>query len=317
MTQRPNAHEKRDPRHFGPLAVWSDGALSEAGGGVAKKNHFRFPSRRTSHMKWTQEAEAAVRKVPFFVRKKVRARVEKEAAEAGAPVVTLAEVRTTQARFLKTMSSDVKGYQVDICFGPNGCPNRANLADRLLERVEARLREADLRGFLEKRVAGKLKFHHEFRITFADCPNACSQPQIKDVGIIGACLPAVTAEPCTRCGACETACRENAVVMAEDGPPAIDMDRCLACGQCMDACPTGTLERGESGFRVQLGGKLGRHPRLARELPGIFSEDRVLGIVDGCLDLYKTRSARGQRFAQLFTEDDYAEFSRRFCSGEK
>ncbi len=31
-------------------------------------------------MKWTPEAEKAVKKVPFFVRKRVRARVEKEAA---------------------------------------------------------------------------------------------------------------------------------------------------------------------------------------------------------------------------------------------
>ena len=28
-----------------------------------------------------------------------------------------------------------------------------------------------------------LKFHHEFRVTVADCPNSCSQPQIKDIGI--------------------------------------------------------------------------------------------------------------------------------------
>jgi len=34
-------------------------------------------------MKWTPEAEVTIKKVPFFVRKKVRLRVEKEAAEAG------------------------------------------------------------------------------------------------------------------------------------------------------------------------------------------------------------------------------------------
>ena len=31
------------------------------------------------NMQWTPEAEDAIKKVPFFVRKKVRARVEKEA----------------------------------------------------------------------------------------------------------------------------------------------------------------------------------------------------------------------------------------------
>ena len=49
-------------------------------------------------MKWTEEAEDAIRKVPFFVRKKVRKRVEKEAAGAGKTQVTLAGVKNTQAR---------------------------------------------------------------------------------------------------------------------------------------------------------------------------------------------------------------------------
>ncbi|MGD9332960.1 MAG: sulfite reductase, partial [Desulfobacterales bacterium] len=44
-------------------------------------------------MKWAPEAEKAIKKVPFFVRKRVRARVEKEAEAGGKPVVTLAEVK--------------------------------------------------------------------------------------------------------------------------------------------------------------------------------------------------------------------------------
>jgi hypothetical protein len=49
-------------------------------------------------MKWTAEAEELLKKVPFFVRRKVRARVEKEAREAGIPVVSPAEVTATQKR---------------------------------------------------------------------------------------------------------------------------------------------------------------------------------------------------------------------------
>ncbi|MBI9085719.1 MAG: 4Fe-4S binding protein [Desulfobacterales bacterium] len=263
-------------------------------------------------MKWSQEAEEAVKKVPFFVRKKVRARVEKEAAQAGAAGVTLAHVKTTQARYLKNMSSEIKGYQIDTCFGHNGCSNRAVLSDDLVARVEARLFDADLIGFLKERVAGELKFHHEFRVTFADCPNACSQPQIKDMGIIGACLPMVTEATCTQCGACEAACREGAVTMNPEVPPTIDWKKCLACGQCMAACPTQTLEKGKSGFRLHLGGKLGRHPQLARELPGIFTEDEVMAVLNACLALYKEKSTHGQRFAELFTEADFQEFSKRF-----
>ena len=162
-------------------------------------------------MDWTQEADEAVKKIPFFVRKRVKARVEKEARDAGKKSVSLADVKNTQARYLKNMASEVKGYQVETCFGPSGCPNRAVAGDRLLEQIERLMAKEDIGGFLKAHVKGELKFHHEFRVTLADCPNACSQPQIKDIGIIGACSPEITAEPCSRCEACVDACREDAI----------------------------------------------------------------------------------------------------------
>ena len=263
-------------------------------------------------MKWTAEADTAIRKVPFFVRKKVRARVENETRQAGKNEVSLADVKATQARYLKNMSREIKGYQIDTCFGPGGCPNRASIGDALLEKIEGMLKAQDLLGFLKERVSGDLKFHHEFRVTLADCPNACSQPQIKDVGIIGACLPRLTIEECTRCEACVEACKEGAVALdGDDGPPAVDSQKCLACGQCMAVCPTGTLAEGKKGFRVLLGGKLGRHPRLARELPGIYSEEGVLEIVKDCIAFYKENSRGGERFAELLTVAAFDDICRR------
>ena len=182
-------------------------------------------------MQWTQEAEDAVKKVPFFVRKRVKARVEKEARQAGKKEVSLADVQTTQARYLKNMASEVKGYQVETCFGPGGCPNRAIVSDPLLEKIETLLKEEDILGFLREHVSGELKFHHEFRVTLADCPNACSQPQIKDIGIIGACAPQTTAEACTLCEACVEACKEDAITLSSrEECPQIDTDRCLSYG---------------------------------------------------------------------------------------
>jgi dissimilatory sulfite reductase (desulfoviridin) alpha/beta subunit len=163
-------------------------------------------------------------------------------------------------------------------------------------------------------VRGELKFHHEFRATLADCPNACSQPQIKDIGIIGVAVPETTNEACSLCGACTESCAEHAIALAQGGnPPGIDTRRCLNCGQCIRACPTGTIAEGWSGYRVQLGGRLGRHPRLARELPGIFNADQTIEILQACLELYKTRSRHGERFAHLFQESDFEDFARRFC----
>jgi dissimilatory sulfite reductase (desulfoviridin) alpha/beta subunit len=260
-------------------------------------------------MKWSPEAEEAIKKVPFFVRKRVRARVEKEASATGRPVVSLADVKATQKRFLSNMSREVKGYRLDTCFGPSGCPNRAIDSSSLLARIETELKNADLLGFLKERVGDNLKFHHEFRLTIADCPNACSQPQIKDIGIIGACLPAITEAECTECEACVEVCKEDAVEIVSGSGPRIDMEACLSCGQCIPVCPTATLAEGRSGYRIQLGGKLGRHPQLAREVPGLFAEDQVIEMVKTCLDYYKQNSRNGERFAQFMTEAAFTELS--------
>lgn len=265
-------------------------------------------------MRWTADAEAAIKKVPFFVRKKVRLRVEKEAREEGLAVVTLTEVKATQRRYLTKMDKEVKGYQIDGCFGPSDCPNRVGTDDELITKLEEILKAAELRSFLRKKVKGDLKFHHEFRVTIADCPNACSQPQIKDLGIIAACLPAISAEPCTQCRACVQTCREGAISVKadKDSKPKIDVAACVACGQCITVCPSKTLIEGAKGYRVQVGGKLGRHPQLARELNGIYSTDQVLTLVEKCIDLYKSRSTHGQRFGELLTNRDIQHLSRIF-----
>jgi dissimilatory sulfite reductase (desulfoviridin) alpha/beta subunit len=258
------------------------------------------------NMDWSNEADDAVKKVPFFVRKKVRARVEEQARKAGRTVVSLADLKTAQARFLAKMSEEIKGYQVDTCFAASGCPNRAIQSDGLLERVEKLLANADLLTFLKERVNGNLKYHHEFRITFADCPNACSQPQIKDIGILGAILPEITDIECSRCDACIETCPDDCISMETDKDvPHIDMQSCMVCGKCIAACPTGTITEKQKGYRIQLGGKLGRHPRLARELPGIYPEDKVLEIVEYCISFYKQHSIKGQRFAEIFKSSDF------------
>jgi dissimilatory sulfite reductase (desulfoviridin) alpha/beta subunit len=264
-------------------------------------------------MEWTEDAEAAMRKVPFFVRAKVRARVEAEVQAAGRRLVTLEEVEASRRRFVSGMSREVKGYQVDGCFAAGGCPNRIGDATRLLERIEAVLEGADLLAFLKSTVDGPLKFHHEFRVSLAECPNSCSQVQIKDIGILAACAPRLTGIPCSACGGCVEACPDDAVHLDDPGPPRIDRTLCMRCGRCIAACPTGTLAEGETGYRVQLGGKLGRHPRLARELPGIYTADQVIEIVRACVALFKEKSRGGRRFAEVLDDAAFEGLARRFA----
>lgn len=269
-------------------------------------------------MKWNADAEAAIRKVPFFVRKKVRATIEAQVRELGRDTVTAEDTARARKKFMSSMASDIKGYQCDTCFGASGCPNRIRISDTLVQDLETVLAEAGLLEFLKSTVTGDLKYHHEFRVTTADCPNACSQPQIKDMGIISARVPRVSGQECTGCNACVNVCRDAAISLDDavslnkttgsptpDNPtPVIDPDLCQKCGQCIDACPAGCLEEAASGYRVQLGGRLGRHPRLAMELDGIHSSQEVLTILKNALALYKSRSTNGTRFSHILTPAD-------------
>jgi anaerobic sulfite reductase subunit C len=258
-------------------------------------------------VKWSHDAEQAIKKVPFFVRKKVRQKVEAYAAQKGKPAVDLTDVEELKKKFLSKggMESAIKGYEVATCFGPSGCPNVAHSTELLSREIEAILKEADLLSFLKANVKGDLKFHHEFRVVLADCPNACSRPQIVDIGIIGAVRPGLCDEECIQCNACVAACKEEAVSLDDkNGLPVIDDSKCLACAKCIHDCPTGTLVAQQKGYRVMLGGRLGRHPRLAMEVDGILSHDQVIRIVKNCVRFYREHSKNGQRFSHILQSVD-------------
>ena len=258
-------------------------------------------------MKWSEEAETAIKKVPFFVRKKVRKKVEAFAGEKGKAAVDLSDLNELKKKFLSKggMEKEIKGYEVTTCFGGSGCPNTAFSITELAKELEKVIQREDLLGFLKKTVTGGLKFHHEFRVSLSDCPNACSRPQIVDIGIIGSVLPELGDDSCTRCEACTEICPESAVTLdSEQEKPEIDLDLCLMCAKCITACPTGTIKEKQKGFRIMLGGRLGRHPRLAMAVPGLHTHDEVVRIVKACLKFYKQNSNRGRRFSHILSSVD-------------
>ncbi len=206
---------------------------------------------------------------------------------------------------MNRMEKEIKGYEIGSCFGSSGCPNSANSVARLPQDIEKIFEKENVLEFLKKTVNGDLKFHHEFRVSLSDCPNACSRPQIADIGIIGAVLPGVSHEACTLCGSCVSACDDNAIELDKNNQkPLIDDHCCLMCAKCIKACPTGTLIEKQKGFRVMLGGRLGRHPRLAMEIGGIHPHDQVPAIVKSCLAFYKKTSKNGERFSHVLSSVD-------------
>ncbi|MDA3917772.1 MAG: 4Fe-4S binding protein [Deltaproteobacteria bacterium] len=253
-------------------------------------------------MKWSENAEKAIKKVPFFVRKKVKKKVEAFAEQREKTSVQVSDVNELKKKFLSKggMEKEIKGYEVSTCFGGAGCPNVANSCTLLAKEIERVIKKENLISFLKENVKEDLKFHHEFRVALSDCPNACSRPQIVDIGIIGSMLPGLSNETCTLCNACVEACQENAIELDKENTlPLIDYSKCIMCAKCITACPTETIQKKEEGFRIMLGGRLGRHPRLAMEIPGLHSHDQVISIVKKCLKFYKANSKNGQRFSHI------------------
>lgn len=257
-------------------------------------------------MIWTREAEEAVMKAPFFVRRRVRMEVEKEAAMQGAGKVLLRHVTDCRQKFLSGKPVESKGYEIETCFGSSGCKNRVSRSDELAGELEKALLSRDIGGFLKERTAGELKIHHEFRICFSDCPNACSRPQIVDIGLIGAVRPRVVDSSCSGCGACFSACPEGALHAGAGSAVAIiDAVKCVMCGKCIGACPSGAIEEAEKGWRILAGGKLGRHPQLGKELEGIYSKDGAQEIVERCLDIYFAHNSGGERLGAILNRIGY------------
>jgi dissimilatory sulfite reductase (desulfoviridin) alpha/beta subunit len=251
-------------------------------------------------MKWTSEAENRIRKVPFFVRRKVRKQVEQEAVSSGDPVVDVVHLEACRQRYMSDKHHQTRGYEIDQCFGADECPNRAVEFGRIYTRMEDMLRDKRLERFLRETVAGPVKMHHAFRVSISGCPNCCSRPQIVDFGLAGASVVEVTDEECSHCGLCFSACRENGLHEdGETGRPILDEHMCLRCGDCAGVCTAGTLAVARRGFRIMLGGRLGRHPQFARELPGVWSHDEVLEILDRTVDHFKSDNRGGERLGDI------------------
>jgi dissimilatory sulfite reductase (desulfoviridin) alpha/beta subunit len=60
---------------------------------------------------------------------------------------------------------------------------------------------------------------------------------------------------------------------------------------------------GKKGYRILVGGKLGRHPRLGEELPLIYDPEETLLMLDRCLDVYQQGCQRGERFGDILERE--------------
>lgn len=196
-----------------------------------------------------------------------------------------------------------KTYRITLCCGvQNGdCRNLVLRNTNLYQKLESVLESSGWPDYLISNLSREITPLDQFFISVSGCPNGCSRPQIADFGLLQALYPRVEEDSCTGCGECVHACREGAIYL-EESIAEINPELCLACGKCVEACPEHVLYPNALGYRVQVGGKLGRHPRLADELPDIKSEQEVLNILANCLQKHQRCYRPGLRFGQVVAE---------------
>lgn len=183
-------------------------------------------------------------------------------------------------------------------------PRGGGRGGALLAELRRAVEESGWSRFLNQQTGGVIRRHDAFGVALAGCVNACSNPHIADVGFVAVWRPETHKNLCAGSLACAgkgglapcvASCPEGAVAMLRN-KPAIDAKTCLDCGRCVKACPALALS-GPRGWRVYLGGRLGRRPRLAAPLPGLFPATDLPGVLAACLKLHMDHYRPGARFS--------------------
>ncbi|CCO22148.1 4Fe-4S binding protein [Maridesulfovibrio hydrothermalis] len=199
-----------------------------------------------------------------------------------------------------------KTASINICRGICGeeCRFALFVEKGFDERIEKVITESGWPEFLNERYGGKVNPHKMFTVNGAACPNGCSRPHIADIGLIRSCVPVIDHEQCIACEECVRSCPDEAMEMV-DGRVVITREKCLVCGICVRFCPTEVISCSRNGWRVLAGGRLGRHPRLGTELPGVFSSDEALTLVSKALRIWMDNYEEDKRFGWVMDRIGY------------
>lgn len=198
-------------------------------------------------------------------------------------------------------------FSLETCrAGQSGCPNALYDVKKLAEEIKSLAESKQFGEKITKKCQnpGPVLFHHRFQACLAGCPNACSQPQIKDFGVTGQRKPGRSQEECIQCLKCIEACQEEAIKLETDGP-VFDYNKCVNCGQCQMACPTATIITGKEGLKVTAGGKLGRHPKLAETMEPWADENQSLNILEELIEYLLQEGKEGERLGSLLARKPY------------
>lgn len=268
-------------------------------------------------MRWTPEAERLLDRVPPFVRAVARRAVEKRAMAQGLTEVTRALVLQAMpkrggpsgdalARLIRDAEAEAErvadrseGHELTVCGAVAGCPLALADVDDAFAGMRRVVHRIGLGDVIARRIDGPVLSHSRVKMTVAACPNACTEPQIKDVALVAYAWPAVGPAACDRCMACVKAC-PDACLRVDEAVPEVDRSVCVGCGRCISACTRGALVEQEAGWKVVAGGRLGRHPRLAIPVhEGLLPVEEALRVARCVLGFLVENGMPGERLGVI------------------
>lgn len=144
-----------------------------------------------------------------------------------------------------------------------------------------------------------VKLPHKFKIAIGGCPNNCVKPDLNDLGVIGQLIPNYDEELCNGCKKCSVVetCPMGAAQIV-DGILNIDEDICNNCGRCVGKCHFDSIEDGQVGYKIYIGGRWGKHIKHGKALNKIFTDkDKVISIIEKMILVYKEQGKTGERLA--------------------
>lgn len=271
-----------------------------------------------AHLAWDNDAAAALGGVPFLVRPLARRKVEERVAAQGRDRVLLSDFAEAEARFRAVMGGrsekELEGLLpqenrpgvsltvLEACRSElSGCPNRLIDVEAWRQALQEWLDRDQVSERLRGRVGDpQVLYHHKLRLAVAGCPNGCSRPQIADLALVGLVRPEFHLDHCQGCGACARDCPDQAIAMVDDRPR-WDENACQGCLACQKACPTECILTSAPAARLLMGGKLGRHPHLARVVGEVGDPAQAAEACRAAVENYLNTANPDERFAAWWT----------------
>jgi len=191
---------------------------------------------------------------------------------------------------------DLKSVGIDMgACGPRvrivvACPGEAICKWGIIETKE-------LAEYLDEKYY-KVETPHKFKMGVTGCPHNCAKASENDLSLMGGILPKWSSKGCIHCDLCVNICPTTAIYK-ENNKYKLDLEKCINCSLCTASCPTSTWLVKAKGFKLLIGGTMGKIPRIASQLKELIVDREELNkLMEASLKYYQKHGRKKERFAQ-------------------